>query len=212
MKYAKYLPIIFAVVAAVLVVATVIGYVCFHREPLTIQTPLEDAEARAELLMESICQGDYAAAGESLCGEPELQWDQETAAWLSTQLWQAYADSMSYEFCGPCYVTGSGIFRDVTVTALDVPALSPKIQERFDQLLEPYLLVSRYDSEVNEKDGALRQEFTADILHQAVEEILQEENACTDCRITLELVFQDGQWWVVPDQSLIDIIAGVMPQ
>lgn len=212
MKYAKFLSIFFAVIAVVMIAATAIGYICFRHEPPMIQTPIQEAEARTEMLMEAICSGDYAAAGESLHGKPELQWDQKTAAWLSTRLWQAYGESMSYTFSGPCYATESGIYRDVTITALDVPALSPKIQERFDLLLEPYLTVSRYDSEIYDENGVLLQEFTADILHQAVEQILLEENTSTDYQITLALTFQDGQWWVVPEQSLIDIIAGVMPQ
>ena len=212
MKYAKYLSVLFAVIAVVLMAATAIGYVCFHSEPPMIQTPVEEAEARTEMLMEAICRADYTAVGESLYGKPELQWDQETAAWLSTQLWQAYTDSMSYKFSGPCYTTESGIFRDVTITALDVPALSPKIQERFQLMLEPYLTVSRYDPEIYDENGVLRQEFTADMLHQAVEQILLEDNACTEYQITLELTFQDDQWWVVPKEPLIDIIAGVMTQ
>lgn len=211
MKYAKYLSVFFAVIAAVLIAATALGYVCFHSQPPMIQTPVVEAEAKTEMLMEAICNADDAALEESLYGKPQLQWNQE-AAWLSTRLWQAYTDSMSYEFSGPCYSTESGIFRDVTVTALDVPALSPKIQERFQLLLEPYMTVSRYDTEINDENGDLRQEFTAQVLHQAVEEILLEENACTSYQITLELTFQDGQWWVVPKQPLVDIIAGVMTQ
>lgn len=212
MKNAKNLPLLFAAIAAVLIVATVIGYAGFQHHPAMILTSLQGADARSETLMEAICSKDYAAAGESLQGKPALQWDQETATQLSTQLWTAYADSVSYEFSGPCYATASGIFRDVTVTALDVPALGPKIQERFSQLLKPYLLVSRYDSEINDENGNLRPEFTAKLLQQAVEQTLQQDSASTEYRITLELVFQNGRWWVVPAQPVIDLIAGAMTQ
>lgn len=212
MKLAKYLSIFFAVMTVALIVATAIGYACFHREPPTIQTSIEEAEAKTEILMEAICRGDHTAAGDSLCGKPQLQWDEETAAWLSTRLWLAYTDSLSYTFSGPCYATPSGLFRDVTVTALDIPALKPKIQERFEQLMEPYEVVTRYDSEIFDENGVLRQEFSAEILHQAVEQILLEDNAYTEYQITLELVFQDEQWWVVPKQPLIDLIAGVITQ
>ena len=212
MKYVKYLPIIFAAIAVVLIVATVIGYVCFHQEPPMIQTPVEDAEIRTEMLMEAVCRADYSAAAESLYGEPELQWNRETASELGALLWQAYSSTMSYEFSGPCYATGSGIFRDVTVTVLDIPALSPKIQEQFQLLMEPHLSEAKYGSEAFDENGALRQEFAADMLRQAVEQILQEDNACTSHQVTLELVYQNGQWWVVPERTLIDIISGVVTQ
>lgn len=212
MKISKYLSIIFAALAAVLIAATAIGYACFHRSPPMIQTQVEEAEARTELLMDAICQGDYSAAAESLYGNPELQWDQEAASDLGALLWPAYCGSMSYEFAGPCYATGSGIFRDVTVTVLDIPALRPKIQGRFLQLMNPYLAEAQYGSEAFDENGALRPEFAADMLRRAVEQALLEHNDSASYQITLELVFRDGQWWVVPNRSLTDIVAGVTPQ
>ena len=98
----------------------------------------------------------------------------------------------------------------MTFTALDISALEPKIQERFDLLMEPYLAESKHNYEIYDENGVMRQDFTENILYQAVDEILLEDNARTDYQITLELVFQDGKWLVVPNQTLIDIIAGVM--
>ena len=212
MKLRKYLSAVFAVMAAALILATAVGYVCFHKAPPMIGMPVEEADLKAEQLMDAICRGDYAAAGESLYGKPELGWNREAASQLGDQLWQAYSGTMSYEFSGHCYATGSGIFRDVTVIVLDIPALNPKIQERFEQLMEPHLVEARYDSEVFDENGALRQAFAADLLSQAVEQILQ-ENAVFSCyQISLELIYQNGQWWVVPGDALIDIIAGAMTQ
>lgn len=212
MKISKYLSIIFAALAAVLIAATAICYACLRQTPPMIQTPVEEAEARTELLMEAICQGDYSAAAESLWGNPELKWDQEGASDLGGLLWPAYSGSISYEFAGPCYATGSGIFRDVTVTALDIPALRPKIQGRFLQLMNPYLAEAQYDSEAFDENGALRPEFAADMLRRAVEQALLENNASASYTITLELMFRDGQWWVVPNRSLTDIVAGAATQ
>lgn len=212
MKLAKYLSVFFAVLAAVLIGATAICYACFHQTPPMIQTPVEEAEVRSEALMEDICRGDYVAAGESLYGSPELKWDPDTASELGALLWQAYSSTMSYEFAGPCYATGSGIFRDVTITVLDIPALQPKIQEQFLQLMEPHLTEARYDSEAFDENGLLRQTFAADMLAQAVEQVLQQDNAFASHRITLELVLENGQWWVMPKRSLIDIVAGVTTQ
>lgn len=212
MKYAKYLSVFFAVMAAVLIAATAVAYGCFHQTPPMIQTPVEEAEVRAEELMEAICRGDYALAAESLYGNPELQWNGESASDLGALIWPVYCGSMSYEFSGPCYATGAGIFRDVTVTVLDIPALKPKIQGRFLQLMDPYLADAQYDSEAFDENGVLRQELGESILRQAVELTLQEEHVFASYKITLELVYRNGQWWVVPSRSLTDIVAGVTPQ
>ena len=210
MKYTKLLSAFFTVLAAVSVVLTAVGYVCFHSKPPMLLTSTEDAEARTELLMESVCSANYTSAGEVLHGKPELQWNTVTSSPLSTQLWQAYTSSMTYEFSGPCYSTESGIFRDVTVTALDISALSPKIQERFDLLMEPYLAESKRNSDIYDENGIMRQDFTANLLYQAIDEILGEDIVPVDRQITLELVFDDGQWWVVPSKPLMEIIVGVI--
>ena len=209
MKIAKCLSVFFLLIAVAVIAVTAMAYVKFYQAPPMIQTPVEEAEKRAEMLMDAICQGDYSAAGESLYGNPELQWNRETASQLGALLWEEYSTTMSYEFAGPCYATGAGIFRDVTVTVLDIPALRPKIQERFQALMDPYLTDVQYDSEAFDENGALRQDFAADKLHKAVSQILLLNNSYTSHQITLELVFENGQWWVVPAQSLIDIVAGV---
>ena len=210
MKLEKYLSAIFAVLAVALIVVTAVGYAYFHQTPPMIQVPQEDAEVRTELLMEALCQSDYAAAGESLYGSPELQWNPDAASELGALLWKAYSNSMSYEFSGPCYVTGTGIFRDVTVTVLDIPALCLKIGERFQALMEPYLAEAQYDSEAFDENGVLRQDFSAGKLRKATEQVLLLRNSYATHQITLEPVYQNGQWWVMPKQNLIDIVAGVM--
>lgn len=210
MKIAKILSVFFALVAVAIMAVTAAAYVRFHQTPPMIQTPVEDAEAKAEMLMEAICQGDYAVAGECLYGNPALQWNQETASELGAALWEAYNSTLSYEFAGPCYGTGSGIYRDVTVTALDISALRPKIQERFEILMEPYLADAQYDSEAFDENGALRQEFAAEKLQKAVEQVLWLDNEFASRQITLELVYQNGQWWVMPTQNLVDIVSGAV--
>ena len=212
MKISKYLSIFFAVMAAVLIIATAVAYGCFHQTPPMIQTPVEEAEVRTQLLMEAICQGDYALASESLYGNPELKWNEGSASDLGALIWPAYCGSMSYEFSGPCYATGAGIFRDVYVTVLDISALRPKIQGEFLQLMNPYLADAQYDSEAFDENGVLRQELGESMLRRAVEQTLQEDNAFASYTVTLELVFRNGQWWVVPNRSLTDIVAGVTPQ
>lgn len=212
MKISKYLSIFFAVMAAVLIIATAVAYGCFHQTPPMIQTPVEEAEVRTQLLMEAICQGDYALASESLYGNPELKWNEGSASDLGGLIWPVYCGSMSYEFSGPCYATGAGIFRDVHVTVLDISALRPKIQGEFLQLMNPYLADAQYDSEAFDENGVLRQELGESMLRRAVEQTLQEDHSFASYTVTLELVFRNGQWWVVPNRSLTDIVAGVTPQ
>ena len=86
MKIAKCLSVFFLLIAVAVMAVTAVAYVKFYQAPPMIQTPVEEAEKRAEMLMDAICQGDYSAAGESLYGNPELKWNQETASQLGAML------------------------------------------------------------------------------------------------------------------------------
>ena len=76
--------------------------------------------------------------------------------------------------------------------------------------MEPYLAEAQYDSEAFDENGVLRQDFSAGKLRKATEQVLLLRNSYATHQITLELVYQNGQWWVMPKQNLIDIVAGVM--
>lgn len=212
MKTARFLSAFFALLAVVLIAATGIGYVRFHDAPPMILTPVEEVENRTEALMEAFCRGDYAAARESLYGRPELRWDPDAASELGTVLWEAFGSAVAYEFSGECYASGSGIFRDVVITVLDVPAMIPQIQEHFQFLLEQYTAGARRNAEALDEEGNIREEFMKKVLCEAAQQAVRENSIYAKRQITLALLYQDGQWWVVPDQELIALVTGVMTQ
>ena len=46
-------------------------------------------------------------------------------------------------------------------------------------------------------------------LDGAVTQALSEDAQTVTRDVTLGLIYQDGTWWVVPDQALLQIISGV---
>ena len=47
-----------------------------------------------------------------------------------------------------------------------------------------------------------------DMLTQALTEVLTEQEPTVTRKVTLKLVNQDGQWWVVPDAALLEVLSG----
>lgn len=210
MKSTKILSKLFALAAAALVMAAAVGYGLFRNTPLMILTPVDRAENQTEVLMEALSRGDYAAAGNVMDGQPKLEWNPDQSSETSAILWKAFTGSISYEFSGGCYAAPSGICRDVTVTALDIPALIPLIQERFQQLLPQRVEEHHKKSEIYDENGNYQEAFVMDVLAQAAGQIVQECGTSASWNLTLELVHRDGQWWIVPDQKLIAVISGAL--
>lgn len=208
MKLANILSKVFAFAAAGLILAAVAGYNLYGNTPLMLLTPMDHPEKQTQTLMEAVCKGDYSAAEDVLYGHPKLVWNPDQASQLGSVLWDAFDDSISYEFSGGCYATSSGIFRDVTVTALDIPALIPRIQARFQQLLPQRSTEYQKLSDVLDENGNYHESFVMGVLLEAAEQVLQEGNSFSSWSLTLELVRQDGRWLVVPSQQLVSIMSG----
>ena len=52
-------------------------------------------------------------------------------------------------------------------------------------------------------------ELVDQALNDAVTQALSEDAQTVTRDVTLGLIYQDGAWWVVPDQALLQIISGV---
>lgn len=209
MKNAKQLSNLFALLGAVLIVGTVaLSFLSLNTAPHLVVAS-DDAEQCTQNFMDALCQEDYTAAGNLLLGQPNLAADQEPGSELGSLLWDTYSDSLSYEFVGECYATDAGLSRDVRITALDIPDVMAVLKERSESLLTQSVEVT--DSEiVYDKDNNYREDFVMGVLLDGVIAILEEGYATTSREITLNLTFQNGQWWIQPEQALMNVISGGM--
>lgn len=208
MKLARSFAMIFAVVGIVLMLGTTA--VCLLSLDATVEmvgTPKE-AIARSEEMMEALAQGDFSAAADVMYGQPDLGADQGPEDALSALVWDAFVDSISYEFVGVCYAEDSGIYRDAAITALDIPAVTENLQTRVHAVLTARMEAAEDMAELYDENGAFRGELTEQVLSQAVEQAIEEDGVLVTRDVTLKLIHRDGQWWVVPDQALLQAISG----
>ena len=180
MKGSKILSAVFGVLGILLMVAVSIA--SRNAQPRMLESP-EAASAQAQHMMDALCAGDYATAQSCIYGQPDLGAGEPEDA-VSKLLWDAFTDSLSYEFTGLCRVTDTGFARDATVTCLDVSGVTAAVPQRAKALLDQ-------------------------ALNDAVTQALSEDAQTVTRDVTLGLIYQDGAWWVVPDQALLQIISGV---
>lgn len=208
MKISKFFSGIFGVLGAVLAVGTVVlSLRSLEADPVLLTRP-EAAEKQAEALMEAVCVGNYAGAGKLMYGTPELGVDREPADEAGALIWDAFLDSIRYEFTGDCYATDSGVARDVTMEYLDVSSVTGGVKERARVLLEQRVAQAEDVEQIYDENGEYRKDFVMEVLEDAVTQALAEDGKTVSREFTMNLIWQDDQWWILPEQDLLSAISG----
>ena len=118
MKGSKIFSALFGVLGILLMVATAaVSIASRDAQPRMLESP-EAASVQAQRMMDALCTGDYATAQSCIYGQPDLGAGEPEDA-VSRLLWDAFTDSLSYEFTGLCRVTDTS---RVTVWASSLSA------------------------------------------------------------------------------------------
>jgi hypothetical protein len=175
--------------------------------PVLIEPP-QAAITEAETMLNALCAGDYAVVETHLRGKPSLGLDRPAADEAGILIWQAFASSLSYEFTGDCYATDSGLARDVVFTYLDMDSVTENLGQRSRLLLEQRIAEAEDVSEIYDENNEYREDFVMGVLRDAVVDALEEDGKTMTVELTVNLSYQDGKWWVVADEALLDAISG----
>ena len=208
MKRTKILSGIFGVLGLLLAVVCVyLSLTRLQAQPVLVDIP-EDAQQHAQNLMEAICRGDYDQAGQMLYGTPDLGVDREATDEVGQMIWKAFIESLEYEFVGDFYATDTGIARDVSISTLVISSVTETLGQRSQALLEHRVANARDISQIYDENNDYREDFVMNVLYDAAYQSLQEDARYESRTITLNLVYRQGQWWVMPDTALLRVTSG----
>ena len=208
MKIAKLFSGIFAALGAVLMLlALVLSLSSLNASPKLIQAS-QEAVDQSQALLDAIARGDFDAAGKTMYGQPELSGAPASEDAAGQKIWEAFVGSLSCAFRGGCYATDTGLARDAVITALDVPSVTDAVGEHAHALLTARVESAEDMSELYDEENNFRQDLVDAVLLEAVDQAIREDGQTTAFEVTLSLIQRDGQWWVVPDQALLQAISG----
>lgn len=210
MKAARFFAVIFGLIGTVLMVGAIGLCLLSLDAPVRMAETPEAAAARSEELMEAIGQGDFAAAGNVLYGQPDLGVERLPDEESAMMVWTAFTGSFSCEFKGDCYATDSGIARDAAITALDIPSVTASLSRRAHALLTARVESATDMAELYDEENNFREDLVEEVLTQALVQALAEDAELVTRDVTLNLICRDGQWWVVPDEALLTALTGGM--
>ena len=208
MKIEKFFSAILAVLGIVILVFALVLCLTSLDAETVLLTPPDEALERAEEMMDAVAAGDYAAASKVMYGQPDLGVDREPADEVGVLVWNAFVESISYEFTGECFATDSGIAQNVSVTSLDIPSVMTNLKTRVNTLLNARIAEATEMSQLYDEENNFREELIDEVLLEAIGAALEEDAQNVTREVTLSIAYRDGQWWVVPDQALLQAISG----
>ena len=204
----KLLSLVFVLIGIAAAAAAVyLGLGNRDTDPVLLAPP-EEATHQVVGLMDAVCSGDYTSASAYLQGQPNLGVDREATDPVGVLIWDAFCDSMSYELVGDCYGTEAGLAQDVTISWLDITSVTAVLKERSLALLEQRVDEAEELDEVYDENFQYREDFVMDVLYDAAAAALKEDAATMTTNVTVNVVYQNGGWWIVADRNLLDAISG----
>lgn len=209
MKAVKYLfSILLAAVGLSAAAAAVFLCMEFVNAKPILLTPPDVARSKVIMLMNAVSEGDYEEASQAIYGTPNLGVDREAADEVGVLIWEAFESSIAYELLGECYTTEQGLAQDVSISCLDVTSVTENLKERSQTLLEQRVAEASDVSEIYDENNEYREDFVMAVLRDAVEDALEEDARKMTMELTVNLSYQDGKWWVLADEALLNAISG----
>lgn len=184
-----------------------IGVRYHDAKPILLAKP-EAATAKLTQMMEHICDGDFSAASGYMLGKPSLGADSAPEDELTVLLWDAWKESMSYELVGDCHTTYSGLAQDISVTYLDVSSVTANLRADSEALLEQRVAEATDVSQIYDANNEYREDIVMDVLCDTAVAALNKDAKYTTVTLTVNMTYQDGQWWILAEEPLLNAISG----
>lgn len=207
MKISKLASAVFAVVGTVLLVGSVVVSFVAQSRPTAAAEPTREANDFAQLVLSTLDEGDFAKVADCFYGEPTLGLDREPATAEGKQIWNAYRDSIAVTTDETCYGEGENIYQTARVTALDIGEALSRLDGEAVALLNQKVETAEDPATVLDENGSVPQALKDELRAQALSQVLADTKTVTT-QITFQLMEKDGQWWVLPDQAMLDVLSG----
>ena len=199
---------VFGLMALVLTVAGIYLAVANRNASPVLAKQPEAARVRVQTMLDALCRGEYDTVSSCLYGTPELGMEGQAADRVGQLFWEALGESFSYEVLGDFHATDSGVALDVTISALDLNAVTANLRQRAQSLMEERIARAEDTSELYDENNEYREEFVLDSLYAAAREALAEDAGTIRWDLTLNLIYENGQWWILPEQELLKALSG----
>lgn len=209
MTIRKFVSCIFAVLGTVLLVFSIGLCLLSLDAPVRMAAVPEGAQVCAETFREAVNRGDLAAASGLIYGQPDLGVEAQPATQQGALVWEAYTGSLAGEFAGDFYADQSGLARKLQLTALDVSALMENLAQYAQDSLTAKINAAEALTEIYDENNNYRESLVEQVLQEALQRAMNQDMATVTREVTIKLIYRDGNWWIQPDQALLQALSGL---
>jgi hypothetical protein len=82
------------------------------------------------------------------------------------------------------------------------------LREDAEKLMEQRIAEAEDVSEIYDENNEYREDFITEVLCEAAETVIEKYSSTTSISITINMTYQDGQWWVLAEEALLYAISG----
>lgn len=207
MKISKLASAMFFAAGTMLLMGSVVMSFAALSRPAKAVKPTQEANACAQSVLRALDDGDLSKVGEYFYGKPTLGLEREPATAEGKQIWNAYRDSIAVTTDGYCYGEGTNIYQTAKVTAMDITGTLSQWDKGAGELLKQKIDAAEDPTVLLDEGGDVPQTLKDELRGQALTQALADAKTVTT-QITFQLMEQDGQWWAVPDQAMLDVLSG----
>ena len=174
---------------------------------LSVRTAGEPGDT-VETFFAALDANDYDAAYACLGGDSRLGLEDEPSGEAAVKLCSALRDSYACSLIGESIQDGFTARQQVQLRYLDLSKLTPALEtEALD--IAASLAGRRSRSTVYGEDGGYLPEFSQEVYSLAMGSLLTHaEDYYTTAGVQLTLRYQEGGWYIVPDQALLKALSG----
>lgn len=142
----------------------------------------------ADQVLTCVHDGSWEELSSLVSGNPQLQPQTGEAGTPENLIWNAYCQSLQWSCADTFELQGSQITQKVTVTCLDIAALTRSMTEILGE-----------STDYTERDTAL-----LDIAQQ----VLDTQMPVMQKELTLSFIRNDSRWTLIPNNSLLALLSG----
>lgn len=175
--------------------------------PVLAKQP-EAARVQVQTMLDAMCDREYAVVSGCLYGTPDLGMEDQAADPVGQLFWDALGESFRYEMAGEFHATDSGVSLNVRISALDLSSATANLRERAQKLLEQRIAEAEDPGEIYDANNEYREEFVMNALYDAAMQALAEDAQEISWELPLNLIYENGQWWIMPEPELLKALSG----
>ena len=176
-------------------------------EPVILQEP-EKARQCTEGFVNAINAGDLTAATDFFPDPATLGEVAADADPVVAFVWDAHCAQLSAKAVSGLYTTPKGLSIDLELTSMNVDNAVEEIGALAVEHMQECVANASDMAEVYDDNGQFHPELVDDILQQTALEFLAQDLPVETASITIHLTQLDGNWKIVPDAALINILSG----